>query len=149
MTGVKAEHVPYKGSGPALADLVGAQYHYNFAGIQPAQALVRSGKLRGLALTTPKRVAALPDMPAVAEALPGFEVVGWYGVLAPAKLPAPIVARLQAEIVRILNQPDIRERILFDGSEPVGSTPEEFNRFLHADLVKWTKVVKESGAKMN
>ena len=149
MAGVKAAHVPYKGSGPALADLVGGQYHYNFAGIQAAQTLVRSGKLRGLAVTTPKRIAALPDLPAVAEALPGFEVVGWYGIIAPAKLPAPILAKLHAEIVKILNQPDIRERILSDGSEPVGNSPEEFARYMHADLVKWAKLVKETGAKLD
>ncbi len=149
MAGIKAAHIPYKGSGPALADLVGGQYHYNFAGIQPAQTLFRAGKLRALAVTTPKRVGALPDMPAVAEALPGFEVVGWYGFVAPAKLPAPILARLHSEIVKILNQPDIRDRILSDGSEPVGNTPEEFTRYMHADLVKWAKVVKESGAKVD
>ncbi len=149
MAGIKAAHVPYKGSGPALADLVGGQYHYNFAGLQAAQTLVRSGKLRGLAVTTPRRVPAMPDMPAVAEALPGFEVVGWYGFAAPAKLPAPILAKLHGEIVRILNQPDIRERILSDGSEPVGSSPEEFRAYMHADLVKWAKVVRESGASLN
>jgi tripartite-type tricarboxylate transporter receptor subunit TctC len=149
MTGVKATHIPYKGSGPALADLVGGQYHYNFAGMQAAQTLVRAGKLRALAVTTPKRVPALPDLPAVAEALPGFEVVGWYGLLAPAKLPAPILGRLNAEVVKILAQPDLRERILSDGSEPVGSSAEEFNRFLHADLIKWVKVVRDSGAKAN
>lgn len=149
MAGIKAAHIPYKGSGPALADLVGAQYHYNFAGLQAAQPLIRSGKLRGLAVTTPKRIPTLSDVPAVAEALPGFEVVGWYGVVAPAKLPAPIVSRLHAELVRIISQPDIRERIVFDGSEPVGSSPEEFTRFMHADLVKWAKVVKDSGAKLD
>jgi tripartite-type tricarboxylate transporter receptor subunit TctC len=149
MAGVKAAHVPYKGSGPALADLVGGQYHYNFAGIQAAQTLVRSGKLRGLAVTTPRRVAALPDTPAVAEALPGFEVVGWYGIIAPARLPPAILARLHGEIIRILGQPDIRERILGDGSEPVGNTPEEFTQYMHADLVKWSKLVKESGARLD
>jgi tripartite-type tricarboxylate transporter receptor subunit TctC len=147
-TGIKAQHIPYKGSGPALIDLVGGQYHYNFAGMQAAQTLVRSGKLRAIAVTNPKRVAALPDLPAVAEALPGFELVGWYGVAAPAKLPKPILTRLHAEIVKIINQPDIRERILADGSEPVGSNPEEFRKFMQADLVKWTKLVKESGAKL-
>jgi tripartite-type tricarboxylate transporter receptor subunit TctC len=149
MAGIKAAHVPYKGSGPALADLVGGQYHYNFAGIQAAQTLVRAGKLRALALTTPKRVAALPDLPVVAEVLPGFEVVGWYGIIAPAKLPAPILARLHSEIVKILNQPDMRERILSDGSEPVGNSPEEFSRYMHADLLKWARLVKETGAKLD
>jgi tripartite-type tricarboxylate transporter receptor subunit TctC len=149
MTGVKAEHIPYKGAGPAMMDLVAGQYQYNFSGLQGAQTLVRSGKLRGLAITTPKRVAALPDLPAVAEALPGFEVVGWYGVIGPANLPRPIVNRLNEELVRILNTPEVRERILADGSEPVGSAPEDFRRFMLADLAKWAKVVKESGAKMD
>jgi len=101
MTGVKAEHIPYKGAGPALMDLVAGQYHFNFSGIQPAQVQVRAGKLRGLAVTAPKRLAALPDMPAVAEELPGFEFVGWYGVIGPAGLPAPIVTRLHDELIRV------------------------------------------------
>jgi tripartite-type tricarboxylate transporter receptor subunit TctC len=148
MTGVKAQHIPYKGSGPAMLDLVGGRYQFNFAGLQGAQTQVRSGKLRAIAVTTPKRLAAMPDVPAVAEALPGFEVVGWYGVLGPAKLPKPIVDKLHDELVKILNEPDVHKRIVDDGSEPVGSSPEEFKRFLDADLVKWTKVVKESGAKL-
>jgi tripartite-type tricarboxylate transporter receptor subunit TctC len=149
MTGVKAEHIPYKGSGPALLDLIAGQYQFNFAGIQAAQTQVRAGKLRGLAVTTPKRIAALPDVPAVAEALPGFEVVGWYGVIGPAGLPAPIVKRLHDEFVKVLNRPDVHERIVADGSEPAGTSPEEFRQFMLADLAKWAKVVKESGAKLD
>ena len=149
LTGVKAEHIPYKGSGPAIADLVGGVYAYNFAGMQAAQTLVRAGKLRAIAVTNPRRVPALPDIPAVAEALPGFEVVGWYGILGPANLPKPIVSRLHEELVKILHQPDVHERIVADGSAPVGSSPEEFSKFLNADLAKWAKVVKESGAKAN
>jgi tripartite-type tricarboxylate transporter receptor subunit TctC len=149
MTGVKAEHIPYKGSGPALMDLVAGQYHFNFAGVQGAQTLVRSGKLRGLAVTSPRRVAALPDLPAMAEVLPGFEVVGWYGIVGPAGLPGPIVARLHEELLKILNNPEVRERIVADGAEPIGSSPEEFRRFMQADLAKWSKVVKESGAKLD
>jgi tripartite-type tricarboxylate transporter receptor subunit TctC len=149
MTGVKAEHIPYKGSGPALLDLIAGQYQFNFAGIQAAQTQVRAGKLRGLAVTTPKRIAALPDVPAVAEALPGFEVVGWYGVIGPAGLPAPIVKRLHDEFVKVLNRPDVHERIVADGSEPAGTGPEEFRQFMLADLAKWAKVVKESGAKLD
>jgi len=148
MAGVKAEHIPYKGAGPAMADLVAGQYHFNFSGLQGSQVQVRAGRLRGLAVTTPKRLAAMPDMPAVAEALPGFEVVGWYGVIGPANLPQPIVKRLHDELIKALNQPDIRGRIEADGSEPVGSSPEEFRRFMQADLDKWAKVVKESGAKL-
>jgi tripartite-type tricarboxylate transporter receptor subunit TctC len=149
MTGVKAEHIPYKGSGPALMDLIAGQYHFNFAGIQGAQTQVRAGKLRALAVTTPRRLAALPELPAVAEALPGFEVVGWYGVIGPAGLPGPVVARLHDALVAILNQQEVRERIVADGSEPVGNTPEEFRRFMRADLDKWAKLVRESGAKLD
>lgn len=149
MTGIKAEHVPYKGAGPAMMDLIANQYHYNFSGLQGAQTQIRAGKLRGIAITTPKRVPSLPDVPAVAEALPGFEVVGWYGVIGPAGMPAPLVAKLHGEFVRILNLPDIRERIVADGSEPVGSAPEAFRQFMLADLAKWSKVVKESGAKVD
>ena len=149
MTGVKAEHIPYKGAGPALMDLVAGQYQFNFSGIQPAQVQVRAGKLRGLAITTPKRMAALPDLPAVAEVLPGFEFVGWYGVIGPAGLPAPIVTRLHDEFVKVLNRPDVRERIVADGSEPAGTTPEEFRQFMLADLARYAKLVEESGAKLD
>ena len=148
MTGVKAEHIPYKGSGPALMDLIAGQYHFNFAGIQAAQVQVRAGKLRALAVTAPKRLAALPDLPAVSEVLPGFEVVGWYGVIGPAGLTKPIVTRLHDELVKILNQPEVRERIVADGSEPVGSAPEDFRQFMLADVAKWAMLVKESGAKL-
>lgn len=148
MTGVKAQHIPYKGSGPAMLDLIAGRYQFNFAGLQGAVKQVRAGKLRAIAVTTPKRLDALPDIPAVAEALPGFEVVGWYGVLGPANLPRPIVDKLHAELVKILNEPDVNKRIVEDGSAPVGNSPEEFRKFLDADLVKWTKVVKASGAKL-
>jgi tripartite-type tricarboxylate transporter receptor subunit TctC len=148
VTGVKAQHIPYKGSGPSLIDLIAGRYEFSFAGLQAAQTQVRAGKLRAIAITTPKRVAAVPDVPAVAEALPGFEVIGWYGVVGPAGMPAPIVARLHAELTKALQQPDVRDRIVADGSEPVGSSPAEFRDFMTADLAKWAKVVKESGAKL-
>src|SRR6185436_8760972 len=147
MTGVKAQHIPYKGTGPSLIDLIAGRYDFTFAGLVGAQVQVRAGKLRAIAVTTPKRLAALPDLPAVAEALPGFEVVGWYGIIGPAGMPKPIVDRLHAELVKILNLPDVHQRIVNDGSEPVGSAPEELRKFMHADMAKWTKVVKESGAK--
>jgi len=149
MTGVKAQHIPYKGTGPALIDLIAGQYQFNFAGMQGAMVLVRSGKLKAIAVTTPKRLAALPDVPAMAEALPGFEVVGWYGVMGPAKMPKALVTKLNTDIVNIVRQPDVKERILADGSEPVGNSPEAFRKYLLADLEKWTKVVKESGARLD
>jgi len=148
MTGVKAEHIPYKGAGPAMADLIAGQYHFNFSGLQGSQVQVRAGRLRAIAVTTPRRIPSNPDLPAMAEALPGFEVVGWYGVIGPPNMPQPLVAKLHGELVKILHQPDVKSRIEADGSEPVGSSPEEFRRFMHADQTKWAKVVKESGAKL-
>jgi len=146
MAGVQAQHIPYKGSGPSLVDLLAGRYDYSFAGLQAVQPHVRAGKLRALAVTTPQRIAAA-DVPAVAEAIPGFEVVGWYGVLGPAGLPADIVAKLHAELVKILAQPDVKQRILADGSEPVGNSAAEFRQFMNNDVAKWTRVVKQSGAK--
>jgi tripartite-type tricarboxylate transporter receptor subunit TctC len=148
MAGVKAEHIPYKGAGPAMQDLIAGQYHFNFSGLQGSQVQVRAGRLRAIAVTTPKRLPSNPELPAMAEALPGFEVVGWYGVIGPAGMPQPLVQKLHAELVKILNLPDVKSRIESDGSEPVGSSPEEFRRFMHADQTKWAKVVKESGAKL-
>jgi tripartite-type tricarboxylate transporter receptor subunit TctC len=148
MAGIKAQHIPYKGSGPALADLVGGQYHYNFAGMQAAQSLVRAGRLRGIAVSNPKRIAAMAEVPAMAEVLPGFELVGWYGIAGPAKMPKPLVSRLNTELLKFLAMPDVRERILADGSEPVGNDPETFRKYMLADMIKWAKLVKESGAKL-
>ena len=150
MTGVKAQHIPYKGTGPAMTDLLAGRYEFIFAALQGAPPnLVRAGKLRALAVTSPRRLDAWPDLPAVAALLPGFEIVGWYGVLGPAGLPKPLAERLHQEIKKILARPDVRERILADGAEPVGSSPEEFRKFLLADLAKWAKLVKESGARMD
>src|SRR3989442_11752104 len=131
-----------------MMDLVAGQSHYNFAGIQGAQTLVRSGKPRALAITAPRRLAALPDLPAVAEMLPGFEVVGWYGVIGPANLPGPIVTRLHEELAKVLSQPEVRERIVADGSEPIGSTPGGFRQFMLAHLAKRAKGVQQSRAKL-
>ena len=147
--GVKAQHFPYKGSAPSLIDLVAGQYHYNFVGMSAAQALVKGGKLRALAVTAPKRVPSYADLSAMTELVPGFEVVGWYGVMAPAKLPKAIVTQLHDELVKIVKLKDISDRILADGAEPVGSEPEQFRQYLLADLAKWAKLVKESGAKLD
>ncbi len=146
-TGVKAEHIPYKGSAPTLVELMGGQVQFTFAGMQSVAGLMRAGKIRGIAVTSPKRVASVPDIPAMNEVVPGFEVVGWFGILAPAGLPKPILAKLHGEIVKALQVPEVRDRILNDGAEPVGSSPEEFRQFLIADMAKWIKLVKESGAK--
>ena len=146
---IKAQHIPYKGSAPSLIDLVAGQYHYNFVGMSAAQALVKSGKLRALAVTAPKRVPSYAELPSMNEQVPGFEVVGWYGVMGPPKLPNAICGKLHSELVRITRMKDIGDRILADGAEPVGSAPEEFRQYLLADLAKWARLVKESGAKLD
>lgn len=147
MTGVKAEHIPYKGTGPSLAALLANEYHFSFAGLLGVSPHVKSGRLRALAMSSAKRAASMPDVPAVSEALPGYEVIGWYGVVGPANLPRPILMRLHTELVAILKQPEVRQRIIADGSEPVGSSPDDFRAFMLADMQKWMKVVKESGIK--
>lgn len=149
LTGVKAEHIPYKGTGPALIDLMAGQYQFNFAGLLGSLPLARSGKLRAIAVTTPKRIPGLDDIPALAEDLPGFTVVGWYGIMAPPKLPKPLLTKLHTEFVRVLNEPATIKRIKAAGGTPVGSSPEEFRQFLLKDMAKWADVVKKSGARVN
>ena len=150
MTGAKAQHIPYKGTGPAMNDLLAARYEFSFGAPQGASVnLVRAGRLRAIAVTAPRRLAAWPDVPAMAEALPGFEVLGWYGMLGPAKMPTPVAARLHEATRAALEHPSVRQRIVEDGAEPVGNSTEEFGRFLRTDLMKWSKLVKESGAKLD
>ena len=149
MTGIKSQHIPYKGTGPAIIDLIAGQYHYNFAGLAAALVQVRAGKLRAIAVTAPKRLKALPDIPAVAESLPGFEVVGWYGLAAPAKLPKPLLTKIHAEAAAYVKSADFVKRATADGAEVVGNDPETFRQFMLADLKKWADVVKRSGAKFN
>ena len=149
VTGVKAEHIPYKGTGPALIDLIAGQYQFNFAGLAPGLVQVRSGKLRAIAVSAPRRLQSQPDIPAVAEVLPGFEVVGWYGVMAPAKLPRPLLARINAETVAYVKTPEFSKRVAADGAEAVGSDAESFRQFMLADVKKWIEVVKRSGVKFN
>ena len=147
MAGIKTQHIPYKGTGPAIIDLLAGQYHYNFAGLTGALAQARSGKLRGIAVTTQKRLEAAPDIPALAEVLPGFEVVGWYGLAGPAKLPKPLVDKIHAEVVKYLRTPEFAKVAVNNGSTVVASTPEDFRKFMLDDMRKWADVVKRSGAK--
>jgi tripartite-type tricarboxylate transporter receptor subunit TctC len=148
MAKVKAVHIPYKGTGPALQGLLGKEYHYNFTGLLAGSQMHRDGRVRALAITSLKRHPALPEIPSVHEAgLPGFEVIGWYGVMGPAKLPKPIVDRLHTTITGILKEPEIQKMIFNQAATAVGESPEEFRKFLEADLAKWRKVVEASGAK--
>ena len=142
--------MPYKGTGLATTELIGGQIDFMFAAIVPVQPYIKSGRLRGLSVTSSKRAAALPDMPTVAEAgVPGFEYLGWYGMLAPAGTPRDIVMRLHDEFVRIVNTPDMRERFAADGAEAIGDTPEHFNAYLKQELARWSKVIKAAGTKID
>ena len=147
MTGVKATHIPYKGTGPATTGLLGKEYHFNFMGLSAATSLVTQGRLRGIAVTSPKRLGSMPNIPTVAESgIPGFEVIGWYGPIAPAKMSKPLLAKLHGEFVSILNEPEMKKAIFNQGAEPVGSSPEAFRKYMIGDMDKWKKVVKASGA---
>jgi len=150
MTGVKLTHITYKGSGLAITELIGGQVQLMFAGIVPIDPHVKSGRVRSIAVSSAKRSVAIPQVPTIAESgLPGFEVVGWYGVLAPARTPHPIVVRLHNELVKILQTQDIRDRLLSEGAEPVGNTPAEFTAFIKTDIGRWAKVIKAAGAKLD
>jgi tripartite-type tricarboxylate transporter receptor subunit TctC len=145
--GVDIVHVPYKGSAPALADLIGGQVSMMFVNVLSALPYVKSGQLRALAIATPRRSSALPDLPTVAEAnLPGFVAGAWFGILVPAGTPPEVVDKLSAEIVRILHLPDIVERLAGQGAEAIGDTPEQFAGHIRQETAKWAKVVKASGA---
>jgi len=148
MTGIQATHVPYKGS-VALNDLLaGEQVHFMFATIPSVIEFVRAGRLRALAVTSKARSASMPSIPTVAESgLPEFEASSWFGLLGPADLPGEIVAKLNAEVLRALKLPALRDKLTQQGADPVGSTPEEFAAYIKAETIKWEKVVKASGAK--
>ena len=148
MAGVDLVHIPYKGSGQVMGDVIGGQLALIFDQIVSSLPHVQGGKLRMLAITSSKRFPSLPDLPTIAESgVPGYESISWAGVAVPAGTPKEIVARLHAEIVKVLAMPDIRERFLRDGIETIGSTPEQFSEHIRRERIKWAKVVKDSGAK--
>jgi len=150
MAGVQMTHIPYKGSAPALQDLIGGQVQLMFDNLPSALPQIKGGKLRALAVTSAARAAALPDVPTVAEAgLPGFEASSWFGVLAPAGTPVAIIARLNAEIAKWLASPEAREKLASQGANAAGGSPEDFAKHIAAETAKWQKVVKESGAKVD
>jgi tripartite-type tricarboxylate transporter receptor subunit TctC len=150
MAGVEMQHVPYKGSPPALQDVVAGQVAMTFDNITTAWPLAKAGRLRPLAVTTAQRSSIAPDVPTMAEAgLAGYEIGSWQGVFAPAGTPAPIVRRLNEEIVRILNMPEVRDKLKGLGAEPVGNTSEEFGAVVRSEVAKWGEVVKRSGAQVD
>jgi tripartite-type tricarboxylate transporter receptor subunit TctC len=148
-TGIDIIHVPYKGGGPAVADTLGGQIWVVMATMPAAISHVRAGKLRGLAVTTLKRNPGAPDIPTVAEALkiPDYEVDSWYALFAPAKTPPAIIARMQKAIARTIQLPDVKQKLLEQGGDTVGSTPEELDRVVKRELRKWAEVVRDAKLK--
>jgi tripartite-type tricarboxylate transporter receptor subunit TctC len=145
LAGINITHIPYKGGAPAMTDVIAGQIQMLFSTILQSHAHIKAGRLRPLAVTTAKRSAAAPELPTMREAgVPGYEVAGWYGILAPAKTPQPIIAKLNHEIVRILHTDELKDRLSADGSEPVGSTPEQFGAHIKSEVAKWSKVVNEA-----
>ena len=148
MTGTRMVHVPYKGAAPALFDMLAGQCQVMFATALSVQPYIKAQKLRPLAVTTDKRTPSLPNLPTVAEAgVPGFEASTWHGVVAPANLPQPIVERLNAEINKILKQPDINDRLTQQGADVLGGTPQQMTAQIKLEIPKWAKVIRDSGAK--
>ncbi len=143
-------HIPYKGATLAITELIGGQIVLYASSMPPALPLINAGKLKALGVTTSKRLVPLPNVPTVAESgVPGYEAVNWYGVFVPAGTPKDIVAKLNADIVRVLKQPDVKERFAGEGGDIVADTPEEFAAFVRKEIPKWSKVVKDAGAKVD
>ena len=150
MAGVDMQHIPYKGTGPLIIDLLSGQVSITIASIVPLIPHIRSGKLRPIAVTGIRRSGALPEVPTIAEAgAPGYDMTNWFGILAPAGLPGPILARLDALLRKIVAAPDVREIYAQQGADPVGAGPDVFARVIAADIPKWDKVVRQSGARVD
>jgi tripartite-type tricarboxylate transporter receptor subunit TctC len=147
--GINVVHIPYKGSSPAKIDLVAGRVQMSFTGIPPVLGEIRAGTLRAVGVTTAKRTPSLPDVPTIAESgVPGFDVAPWFGTLAPARTPAPIVTRLNELSVKVLRTASIRERLSREGVDAVGNTPQEFAAFIRSEMGKWAKAIRDSGAKV-
>lgn len=148
MAGVKMVHIPYKGNAPALADLVGGHVDVVFNGLTSAIALIKAGKLRPLAVTSLNRAGALPEMPSLNElGLKGFQAVACNGINAPARTPGEIVAKINADVLKVIRSPELAARLKAEGSDPVGNSPAEYATFLREEIAKWSKVIKQAGIK--
>jgi tripartite-type tricarboxylate transporter receptor subunit TctC len=148
MAGVKWVHIPYKGGAPAMTDMLAGQTSLMFGSMLTVIEHARAGKLRAIAVTGDKRATGVPDIPTVAESgVPGYNVTAWYGVAAPAKTPSAIVERLNSEIVRALKAPDLRQRLVSQGVDPVGNTPQQYTAFVQNEVQKWAKVIKAANIK--
>jgi tripartite-type tricarboxylate transporter receptor subunit TctC len=146
-SGAYIVNIPYRGTAPALQDVLAGQVEMMFAAVGNAQAQVRAGKLKVLGVTSPKRLPAFPDVPAIAETLPGYESSAWFGLFGPARMPPELAKRVSDAARQAISSPDVRKRIGTEGATPVGNSPQEFAQFVHLEIARWAKVVKFSGAK--
>lgn len=149
MAQVDLTHVPYKGTGPLITDMLGGQIALTIASAVPLTPQVKAGKLRALGVTGPKRAAAFPDVPAIAETVPGYEVVNWFGIIAPTGTPQHVIRRVNAELNKALQSPELVKTLNSQTAEAAGGTPEAFGKVIRADYEKWQRVVKQSGAKVD
>ena len=148
MTGLRLVHIPYKGQGPAMADVLAGHVPLMLANVLPSLPHIKAGRLRAHGVTSAKRAAVVADVPTIAEAgVPGYDVVQWFGILAPANTPPDVIAKVHAATVRALKDPATREHFIREGAEPVGSTPEQFSAVIRSDLEKWANVIKDMGIK--
>jgi tripartite-type tricarboxylate transporter receptor subunit TctC len=147
MSGTYIVNIPYKGTAPAIQDVLAGQVEMMFANVGNAQAHVRAGKLKALGVTSPQRLPQFPDVPAIAEVLPGYQSSAWFGLFGPARMPPDLVKRTSDAARQAIASQEVKKRIEFEGATPVGNTPEAFGRFVHEEIARWAKVVKYSGAK--
>lgn len=145
---VRCVHVPYKGSAPTMTALLSGEIQFSFSSMVPSIPHVKAGRLRGLGVTTPTRSPAIPDLPPIAETVPGFEVIHWYGLWGPKDLPKPILMRWNSEVARVLELEDVKKRLASEGMVPGGGSPESFAKFLRTQIEKWRRVVKEANIKI-
>ena len=149
LAGVKTVHIPYKGGGPAMTDLVAGQLQLSYLTYTSSNGFIRAGRLRALGVTTAKRSPVLPDLPAIAESVPGYDSAVWYGVLAPAGTPADIIARLNREFLAALKNTELRQRLIPEAFEPIGTTPEHLGEYMKSEIARWAKLVKATGTKID
>jgi tripartite-type tricarboxylate transporter receptor subunit TctC len=147
MAGVYIVNIPYRGTAPAIQDVLAGQVEMMFANVGNAQAHLRAGKLKALGVTSPKRLAAFPDVPAIGEVLPGYESSAWFGLFGPGRMSPELSKRISDAARQAIATPEVRRRIESEGATPAGNSPDEFARFVHAEIQRWAKVVKFSGAK--